>query len=147
VAGGMNLNKSFLGVGWGFPPTFSKATAHTGGQATMVEAEEDIHESLTILLSTTPGERIMLPTYGCGLKAHVFEDLNESVITEIKDTIRRAVLFFEPRITLNAIRIDDADMLGGQLNIHLDYNIRGTNTRSNMVYPFYFLEGSNVPDK
>ena len=139
----MNLNKSFMGVGWGFPPTFNKAA----GQTAMVEAEEDIHESLIILLSTTPGERIMLPSYGCGLKAHVFDELNESVITEIKDTIRRAVLFFEPRITLNAIRIDDADMLGGQLNIHLDYTIRGTNTRSNMVYPFYFLEGSNVPDK
>ena len=145
----MGLDKSFLGTGWSFPPTFGKSNSayQAGGSVAMVAAEQDIHESLTILLSTTPGERIMQPTYGCGLKAHVFDELNESVVTEIKDAIERAILFFEPRITLNAIRVDDLDMLGGQLNIHIDYTIRGTNTRSNMVYPFYFLEGSNVPNK
>lgn len=143
----MGLNKSFLGTGWGFPPTFNRRVSQPGGRVVMAEGEQDIHESLNILLSTTPGERIMQPAYGCGLKAHVFDELNESVVTEIKDVIERAILFFEPRITLNAIRIDDDDMLNGRLNIHIDYTVRGTNTRSNMVYPFYFLEGSNVPNR
>jgi uncharacterized protein len=143
----MSLNKSFLGNGWGFPPTFGRAALNDGGRVTMVEAETDIHESLIILLSTTPGERIMQPTFGCGLKAHVFDELNESVVTEIKDTIERAILFFEHRITVNAIRVTPANMTEGRLDIHIDYTVRGTNTRSNVVYPFYLLEGSNVPDK
>jgi hypothetical protein len=143
----MSLNKSFLGTGWGFPPTFGSAAFNDGGRVTMVEAEQDIHESLIILLSTAPGERIMQPTFGCGLKAHVFDELNESVVTEIKDTVERAILFFEPRIALNAIRIAAADMTEGRVDIHIDYTVRGVNTRSNVVYPFYFLEGSNVPNK
>lgn len=110
----------------------------------MVSLDEDIHESLRILLATSPGERVMQPTYGCGLGAMVFETISERVLTEIKDLIERAVLFFEPRIILNRIDIDDTGMYDGLLRILLDYTIRTTNTRSNMVYPFYFLEGTNL---
>jgi phage baseplate assembly protein W len=142
----MSLDKSFLGSGWAFPPTFSKQPLAVGGggKVAMSSAEEDIRESLTILLSTTPGERIMQPAYGCGIKSHVFDTLSTSVITEIRNLVERAVLFFEPRITLNNVVIRDDDAINGRLDILLDYTIRTTNTRSNMVYPFYLLEGSNV---
>lgn len=136
----MDRDRAFLGTGWGFPPEFHPYFR----AAKMVSWEEDIHESLRILLATSPGERVMQPTYGCGLGALVFENITESVVTEIKDLIERAVLFFEPRITLNRIDVDDADVYEGLLKIHLDYTIRTTNTRSNMVYPFYFLEGTNI---
>jgi phage baseplate assembly protein W len=138
----VNLNKSFLGTGWSFPPRFGNR-----GEVAMVEEERDIHESLFIILSTTPGERIMQPTFGCGLKSYVFSELNESVVTEMRDAIERAILFFEPRITVDAIAMDESGISEGRLDILIDYTVRGTNTRSNMVYPFYFLEGSNVPDK
>ncbi len=141
----MSVDKSFLGTGWSFPPRFGMRAA--GGAVQMVEEEQDIHESLFIILSTTPGERIMQPTFGCGLKSFVFAELNESVVTELRDAIERAILFFEPRISVNAINMDERDMQEGRLDIHIDYTIRGTNTRSNMVYPFYFLEASNVPNK
>lgn len=141
----MSIKKSFLGTGWSFPPYFGNRAARSS--VTMVDAEQDIHESLFILLSTTPGERIMQPTFGCGLKAHAFDEINESAATEMRDAIERAILFFEPRITLNAIVMDESDSGAGRLDIRIDYTIRGTNTRSNMVYPFYFLEGTNVPDK
>ncbi|EJL89766.1 phage baseplate assembly protein W [Herbaspirillum sp. CF444] len=141
----MNVKKSFLGTGWAFPPHFGNAAER--GSVAMVDEEQDIHESLFIILSTMPGERIMQPTFGCGLKAHVFDELNESVVTEIRDAIERAILFFEPRISVNAISMDESGALDGRLDIHIDYTVRGTNTRSNMVYPFYYLEGSNVPNK
>jgi phage baseplate assembly protein W len=86
----------------------------------------------------------MNPSYGCGLKALVFEHINESTVTEIKDVVERAVLFFEPRMTLNLVEVDDADIYDGVIKIKLDYTVRTTNTRSNIVYPFYLLEGSNV---
>jgi len=138
----VDINKAFLGVGWSFPPEFHK---HADGlEVKMVTEEEDIGESLRILLSTRPGERIMQPDYGCGLHTMVFESIEESTITELKDIIERAVLFYEPRITLEGIDINTEDELEGRLKIQLNYTVRKTNTRSNIVYPFYYLEGSQV---
>ena len=137
----MEADKSFLGKGWGFPPEFDPRM----GAARMVAAEEDVTESLRILMDTSPGERVMQPAYGCGLKALVFENITEDALTVVKDTIRRAVLFFEPRITLEDIEADASRADEGILILKLVYTIRTTNSRSNMVYPFYFLEGTNIP--
>ena len=136
------IDKAFLGIGWSFPPEFHK---HANTLTTqMVAGESDIDQSLRILLSTRPGERVMQPSYGCGLQSRVFETINESTITELKDLIERAVLFFEPRITLNKIDFNTEGALEGVLKIQLNYTVRKTNSRSNIVYPFYYLEGSQV---
>jgi phage baseplate assembly protein W len=136
------VDKAFLGVGWSFPPEFHKHADNVGVR--MVAEEEDIRESLKILLDTRPGERVMQPGYGCGLHAMVFETLSESAVTEIKDVIERAVLFYEPRITLEKININTDEINDGRLLIRLDYIVRRTNNRSNVVYPFYTIEGSLV---
>ncbi len=135
----MNPDKSFLGTGWGFPPEFDR----NEGAARMVSGEEDIDESLRILISTVPQERIMQPAYGCGMKMQVFETINESTLTLLKDAIQRAVLFFEPRIDLDHIDIDEGSAAEGVLHIDLHYVVRSTNSRSNLVYPFYFREATN----
>ncbi len=135
-------NKAFLGIGWSFPPRFHKQGDALGVK--MVTDEEDIRESLLILISTVPGERTMQPAYGCPLKLMLFESINESTVTEIRDVIDRAVLFFEPRITLERIDVESDTAYEGRINITLNYLIRMTNTRSNIVYPFYYLEGSQV---
>lgn len=136
----MNRDRNFLGTGWSFPPEFYRRSR----SVKMASGDEDIRESLRILLATSPGERVLQPTYGCGLHALLFEDVSESVKTEMKDLIDRAILFFEPRITLNRIDIDETDLYEGLLKLSLDYTIRTTNTRSNMVYPFYFIEGTHI---
>ncbi len=135
-------DKKFLGLGWSFPPEFHKHIDSV--QMKMVAEEEDIRESLGILLSTRPGERIMQPAYGCRIHAMVFDNINESTITEIKDMVERAVLFFEPRIALASIDVNTQQVYDGKLILQLNYTIRTTNTRSNVVYPFYFIEGSHV---
>jgi phage baseplate assembly protein W len=134
------LDKSFLGTGWSFPPRFSPFDRNVE----MVSGDKDIRESLRIIFSTSPGERLMHPSFGCGLKKMVFEHINETVKTQLKDLIERAVLFFEPRITLLHVDIDDTEINKGRLLIRLEYLIRTTNSRSNMVYPFYFQEGTNI---
>ncbi len=133
-------DSQFLGTGWAFPPAFDWRTK----EAVMVSQVQDIEQSLHILLSTVPGERVMQPAYGCGIKRMVFENVNDSTITEIKDIITKAVLFFEVRITLNDIEVDVTDMLDGVLRLRLDYTVRTTNTRTNMVYPLYLREGTNL---
>lgn len=137
-----DIDKRFLGVGWSFPPEFHKHAANT--YVKMVAEEEDIRESLIILLSTRPGERTMQPGYGCGLHAMVFEHINESSITEMRDVIERAILFYEPRIELLSIEVETENAYEGRVEILIAYNIRKTNTRSNLVYPFYFIEGSHA---
>ncbi len=106
----MSIDKSFLGTGWGFPPEFNKQ-----GSVRKVAAEEDIHESLFILLSTNPGERVMQPTYGCGLKSQIFEEINETAVTVMVDLVRRAILFFEPRVIVESIRVDSDNQRKGEL--------------------------------
>lgn len=109
----------------------------------MVAGKEDIDESLRILMGTKLLERVMQPDYGCGLKSLVFETINESALTLLRDAIQRAVLYFEPRIDLEGVDVaEEADK--GVLYITLNYRIRSTNSRSNLVYPFYYLEGTNI---
>lgn len=133
-------DRGFLGTGWAFPPAFDTS----GKQAVMASGEQDVAESLRILLGTTPGERVMQPTYGCSLKRLVFEYIDESRITEIKDLVSQAVLFFEPRVTLESVSVDDSELFHGLLRVQLDYTIRTTNNRHNLVFPLYQREGTGV---
>lgn len=133
-------DQTFIGDGWAFPPEFSK-TVNTNK---IVSGDDDIKESLRILLSTNPGERVMHPAYGCGIKSIVFDSIKESTLTLLKDMISKSILFFEPRITLNTIDVSTEKVDEGILLINIFYTIRTTNTRSNMVYPYYFIEGTDL---
>ena len=134
----MSIDTQFLGTGWAFPPAFDPRTR----EAVMVTQQQDVEESLRILLSTSPGERVMHPTYGCGLQRMVFENMDESRLTEIRSLVERAVLFFEPRVILQEVRVNTDELFEGILRLRLDYSIRTTNTRHNLVYPLYLAEGT-----
>lgn len=130
----------FLGKGWSFPPTFE----NQGRSVRMVEAENDIRQSLGILLSTSLGERVMHPTFGWKRDALLFEPLSTSFAAYLKREIEMAVLFFEPRIDLNALAFDTPPDREGLVEIRLDYTIRTTNARTNLVYPFYLDEATDI---
>lgn len=132
-----NENKSFLGKGWSFPPEFSEK-----GKINMVTDDEDIRQSLSVLLDTSPGERVHRPQFGCNLRAFLYEPMSTSTQARMKDEIEKAVLLFEPRIMVDHISFSsESDNI---LLITLDYTIRQTNRRSNMVYPFYLGEGTDL---
>jgi hypothetical protein len=132
--------KSFLGTGWGFPPAFSNKTSDVG----MLSDVDDIQSSLEILLTTRPGERVMRPDYGCNLDELVFEPLTTTFKTYIKDLISTAILYYEPRIEVNSIDLDDTGELEGRILIVIDYTVSATNTRFNFVYPFYKNEATDL---
>lgn len=140
-AQGRPIDTGFLGTGWAFPPAFD---GRTGG-VLMVSQLDDVHESLRILFGTTPGERVMRPSYGCHLKRLVFEPLNESTLTEMRNEIERAVLFFEARITLESVDFDVEEAHAGLLRVRLEYTVRSTNARHNLVLPLYLDEGNVGP--
>lgn len=128
-----------LGTGWAFPPAFDTRRR----EAVTVAQVQDVEESLRILLSTSPGERTMHPSYGCGLRRMVFESLSTSMLTELRSLVEKAVLFFEPRVTLDHVEVEVPEPLEGVLLLNLAYTVRTTNSRYNMVYPLYLNEGSS----
>jgi len=130
----------FLGKGWSFPPTFIPSLQGVE----MTEKVEDINRSLQILLTTRTGERIMQPKYGCNMDEMVFEPLSTTIKTIIKDKIRTAILYFEPRIDVTAISMDTTNELEGEIIIEIEYVVRATNSRFNFVFPFYINEGTEI---
>ena len=131
-----NSKNSFLGTGWSFPPSFN----HTSASVEMVSDEEDIRQSLHILLSTSLGERVMQPDYGCNLADYVFEGLSSTTIGYIRERVANAILFYEPRIVVEQIDVTgegSVDNLEGRFLITISYTIPGTNSRFNYVYDYY----------
>lgn len=133
-------NNSFLGQGWAFPPAFN----FERGTTELVENEKDIEESIKIILGTIPGERVMFPTFGCPIQKFVFESDSATQKTMLKDAVYDALLFNEPRIKVEKIDIKDDTLANGTIYIHVMYTVIITNTRNNIVYPFYFKEGTNL---
>ncbi|EGY28535.1 Phage baseplate assembly protein W [Candidatus Regiella insecticola 5.15] len=131
-------DQAFLGQGWSFPPTFSQQ----GAVLELVSGEEDIRQSLRILLSTNLQERVMQPTYGCELSQFLFEEVTQGLIHRLQKIISDAVLYHEPRIRLDEVII--MPHVEDLLLITLNYTLRTTNSRSNLVYPFYLTEATHL---
>jgi uncharacterized protein len=137
----MTKNESnFLGKGWAFPPAFEVDSK----RVEMSSAEQDIHQSIGIILGTVPTERVMEPKFGCDLISFVFESNDPTYLTLLKDTIYDALLYFEPRIKVLEITFGREKISDGILLIHIHYEVIITNTRTNIVYPFYLHEGTNL---
>lgn len=132
-------DKPYLGIGWSFPVSFDKKEG-----VSMSYGDGDIRESLKVLLSTIPGERIFRPEYGCNIRQWTFSRMNLSEKTRIANTIEMAILEGEPRIIQESVDVNIKDEREGILWISIDYLISQTNSRSNMVYPFYIREGTNL---
>ncbi len=130
--------QSFLGTGWSFPPTFTEQ----GGEVEIVSGNEDIQQSLKILLSTRLGERVMREDYGCDLTDMLFEEVDQSLINALTTLVTDAILYYEPRIVMNRLDVSDSGIEEGLLLISIDYTVSATNSRYNMVYPFYLNEAS-----
>ncbi|HBG06528.1 MAG: hypothetical protein A2075_00155 [Geobacteraceae bacterium GWC2_58_44] len=134
------MDLAFLGRGWSFPPTFDRSLS----RVEMLEGEADIASSLEVLFSTAPGERVMLPQYGCNMDELVFESLNTRMKTLMADKIESAILYHEPRIDLESVRLDESRELEGVVLVEIVYRVRSTNSRFNFVYPYYKLEGTDI---
>jgi uncharacterized protein len=127
--------KDFLGVGWKFPPGLDDSLRFKTSQH-----EEDIKEAIWIILSTSKGERIMRPDFGCGIHDFVFETINSGVVELIKRSVSEALTLWEPRITLLEVNVSIDDIASGLLAIQIKYTVNVTNNSFNLVYPFYIRE-------
>ena len=129
--------KDFLGRGWSMPVELDPRT----GLVASVAYEEDIRQSILIILETAPGERVMRPNFGCGIDDLVFAAIDTTAIQRIRSVVDEALRRCEARIEVLNINIDETATLDGQLIVEIEYRIRKTNQLGNLVFPFYFREG------
>lgn len=132
------MQTDFLGRGWAFPPAFFAG----GAEVELVSGEEDIRQSLQLLLTTSLNERIMHADFGCELTRFLFEEIDQSLLNDLRGTISDALLKHEGRIRVDEIDIQDQGTDSGLLLISITYTVRTTNNRYNLVYPFYLNEAS-----
>lgn len=130
------MAKEFLGIGWKFPVNHD-----VGGEIRMSEYEQDIREAIWIILSTSKGERIMRPRFGCGIHNYVFTVVNTTTLSLMENSVWEALTLWEPRIDLISVKASTEDINVGKLIISIDYKVRTTNNKYNLVYPFYLAEG------
>lgn len=129
--------KEFLGRGWAMPVQLDPRT----GQVASVEYEEDIRQSILIILETAPGERVMRPNFGCGIHEMVFTAVDSTALQLIRSTVEEALVRCEARIDVLGITVDEEATSEGKLLVEIEYRVRKTNQTGNLVFPFYFREG------
>lgn len=138
----MTMENKFLGNGWQYPPQFTRSD--TSATMSMASGPDNISRSLKALLTTNAGERLMRPDYGGGLDSLLFEPVDQRTIAKIRNRITDAILLYEPRVNLLNVNVFQDQDDAGLLNVSIEYTIRTTNSRFNLVYPFHIHEASSV---
>jgi phage baseplate assembly protein W len=127
--------EAFLGVGWSYPVCVA------AGRTAVAVFEDDIQQAIRIILGTNPGERVMRPDFGAGMNAMVFEPMSVATVEAVKVRVREALVDWEPRIDVEAVNASVDNAEPNRLLVDVTYRVRATNTRTNLVYPFYLQEG------
>jgi uncharacterized protein len=127
-------SSDFLGLGWNFPVDCDD----DGGQIELApDGEEGVRQSIWMILGTSRGERVMRPDFGCGIHDLVFGVNDAATATAVAGAVRDALAAWEPRIdVLDVYAVPDPSR-PNLLTIEINYRVRSTNSRFNLVYPFY----------
>jgi phage baseplate assembly protein W len=130
------MTKEIIGSGWAFPPQVDPQ----GGMALTNERNE-IQQSIWVILSTSPGQRVMRPSFGCRLQEMVFAPNNSHTTAQVRRYVEEALGMWEPRINLVQVRVKSDQQDAGRLIIEIEYEVKNTRDRRSLVYPFYLIPG------
>lgn len=125
------MQADFLGTGWSFPIELDDRHG-----VMMTQAEENIRQSIWIILATAPGERVMQPEFGCGIHELVFAVNDANTSRSAVERVREALIRWEPRITVLSVSAEEGAS-GAVLYLNIHYRVRITNNLFNLVFPFY----------
>jgi phage baseplate assembly protein W len=123
---------AFLGTGWNYPIQLDDQ-----GQIELAVQEQSVQQAIWMILDTSPGERVMHPDFGCGIHDLVFAVNNAATMGRVETEVREALDRWAPRIELLDVTATIDPAQRNQINIEIDYRVRTTNNRFNLVYPFY----------
>ncbi|MHA1066700.1 GPW/gp25 family protein [Enterobacter ludwigii] len=133
-----NLLTQVYGRGWAFPPEFPMSGVR------MAEGAEDVNQSLSILFSTMPGERIMREDYGCDLNQFMFSGISNALLSDIEMQIQESILRYEPRAEVIRIDFDTQHMKNGQLAIQIIYCLLGSDIQQQLTGKLDIADGRGV---
>ncbi|MCC7366405.1 MAG: GPW/gp25 family protein [Dehalococcoidia bacterium] len=125
-----------IGRGWAFP-----VLPNGSGGIAMADGTQDIDQAIVLVLSTSPGERVMRPNFGCRIHELVFAPLTADTVGLARRYVEEALGWWEPRIEVRDIIVepDLSDAARGRLNVSIRYSIRATKDERTLVYPFYLI--------
>ena len=124
----------FRGTGWAFPVRVG------AGAIEAVSGDEDVCQSIHLILATAKGERVMRPDFGCGIHDLVFAAVNTQLIARVRREVEDALRTYEARIEVLRVAVATGGLAVGRLDVEIDFRVRTTNQTGNYVYPFYFRE-------
>ena len=127
------MGQEFLGTGWACPVT----PQGTDKDIAVSQYEQDVREAILIILQTAPGEWVMRPDFGCGIHDLLFAVNNADTAASAAAEVREALIYWEPRIDILYVNVTPGDDHESAILIELEYRVRATNNRFNLVYPFY----------
>jgi uncharacterized protein len=128
------VSETFIGAGWAFP----MHTKASGGIA-LARGQTEIVEAIRLILSTAPGERPMRPEFGCGVHDLAFDPMNPTTAGRVRFEVMASLERWEPRIQVVDVLVTADDEDSATLLIDIRYEIRGTNSPRNLVFPFYVI--------
>jgi phage baseplate assembly protein W len=128
----------FLGVGWGFPIQWDKSQERFA----VAQYEESIRQAIRIILSTALGERVMRPDFGCALHELIFAPNSAATRGMAEHHVREALLRWEPRVEVLDVQAMASGEQDEALLLAINYRVRMTDSRFNLVYPFYLDRGA-----
>jgi uncharacterized protein len=129
------MAQEFVGAGWAFFPMRTDVT----GRVVLVRHEQEIEESIRLILATAPGERPMRPDFGCAIHDFVFAPADAATAGQIAFEVRSALDRWEPRVDVLEVQVDFSGADDGTLLVRVGYRLRGTNDPRNLVFPFYVI--------
>ncbi|MEY2996106.1 MAG: hypothetical protein RLZ86_890 [Actinomycetota bacterium] len=127
------MSDDFVGRGFPFPLRIDER-----GSMTLVGGTEELERSMAVVISTAPGERPFRPRFGCRIWELMFEPINEATMGLMEMYVEEAIRMWEPRVDVDQILVEP-DSMDGAVRISIDYTVRSTNDRRNLVYPFYTI--------
>ena len=128
------MDDNFLGVGLAFPIELDE-----NNQLKISRYEMAVQQSIWTILGTAKGERMMRPDFGCGIHDFVFSANSASTVGQIVSEVRQSLIEWEPRIDILDIDVTPDENEDSKLLIIINYRVRTTNNRFNLVYPFYLI--------
>lgn len=128
------MTNPIIGSGWTFPPRIDSQ-----GGISLTNEFSELEQAIQIILSTSPGQRVMRPTFGCRLQELVFAPNNSQTAAQARRYVEEALGMWEPRIRVTDVRVGPDPNSASRLLIEIEYQVKATHDKRSLVHPFYLI--------